>query len=189
MKIQTKRILKAIVLLSIVGFGMFFLAVKSKSSSEMPEFTKEEKLKIKQGFTANYVNGKFVLVDPTDMYVPNRIKAWRFQMDDFSTAASTYIVGVTADGTFSHAAVYKNSETASGTTNASGIYTVTFTKTYSVAPVVTPSLPNQVNRNENVVASNITTTGCTLQAFSVNLLTLTYPNLASRAVDCLITEK
>lgn len=75
-------------------------------------------------------------------------------------------------GAYLAAQGYKRPETFNGTTNASGIFTVTFVNTYSTPPHVNPVIINGA-ANQTILLSNVTTTGCTVtvvQRTSVTLL-------------------
>lgn len=65
----------------------------------------------------------------------------------------------------------KRSEVIAGTTNASGVFPVTFSKTYSSPPHVNPVLINGT-ANQTVLISNVTTTGCTVSVVQRNAVTL-----------------
>lgn len=100
--------------------------------------------------------------------------------------------GITASGTYPNInlAHTKRQETYSGTTNASGLYTVAFGTAYSVAPNI------QVNtisgNNKETQITTVSTTGFTvyvqLRSDVLGLLP-TYGNVSGRAVDVLVTEK
>src|SRR6218665_1630497 len=60
----------------------------------------------------------------------------------------------------------KRTEVYSGTTNASGVYTVTFPVAFSVAPNIQASITNQGSTNQYLRVSNISTTGFTINAYS-----------------------
>lgn len=85
----------------------------------------------------------------------------------------------------------KRQETYSGTTNASGIYTVTFSTPYSVAPNIQAGLINGAD-NQNLRVTSITANGFTVLARNrvdvVGLLP-TWTNVSGIGVDVLITEK
>lgn len=85
----------------------------------------------------------------------------------------------------------KRRETYSGTTNASGVVTVTFGTAFSVAPNIQANLINAAD-NQNLRITSITTTGFTVLARTrtdaLGLLP-TWANAPSLAVDILITEK
>lgn len=85
----------------------------------------------------------------------------------------------------------KRQETFTGTTNASGNYTVTFAQSFSTAPDVQAQMVNPAD-NDFVRVTSITTTGCTVNARRrtdiVGLLP-TFANLASASVTVLITER
>ena len=91
----------------------------------------------------------------------------------------------------------KRIEQYSGTTNASGAYTVTFPVAFSAAPVVQPSIPNQSATNVFFRVTSVSTTGFTVNVFqrsSVNLLGIdvllsSTTNVASTNIDVSIFEK
>lgn len=75
----------------------------------------------------------------------------------------------------------KKQETYSGTTNGSGVYTVTFPVAYSIAPNIQANVVNQSNTNQFIRISSITTNG-----FTVNV---SGTDVTDVEVDVLITEK
>lgn len=86
----------------------------------------------------------------------------------------------------------KRTETYSGNTNASGLYTVTYATAYSVAPNVQFQIGTGGNNKETILLTSSTTTGFTvyvqLRADVLGLLP-SYSNVSGRSVDVLITEK
>lgn len=91
----------------------------------------------------------------------------------------------------------RRQEPYSGSTNASGVYTVTFSTAYSVAPNIQVSISNQTLTNQFIRVSSVTTTGCTVNVFQRNSVTLlgidvllsATSNVSGAAVDILVTEK
>lgn len=91
----------------------------------------------------------------------------------------------------------KRIETYSGTSNGSGVYTVTFGTSYSVAPNIQVSITNQSATNQYTRVSSVSTTGFTINAYSyvtnsllgIISLTSTVSNLSGSTIDVLITEK
>ncbi|HJU45157.1 MAG TPA: hypothetical protein VJ647_00155, partial [Chitinophagaceae bacterium] len=81
----------------------------------------------------------------------------------------------------------KRQETYSGTTNGSGVYTVTFGTPYNVAPNIQVTLVGASDIQSYRVTS-ITTTGFTVLARS-QALGLVFSNATGVNVDVLITEK
>jgi hypothetical protein len=85
----------------------------------------------------------------------------------------------------------------SGTTNASGAYTITFGTTYSVPPNVQASIPNQTATNQFIKVSSVSTTGCTINVYQRNTVTLlsvevllaATANVSGAPVDVLVTPK
>jgi len=85
----------------------------------------------------------------------------------------------------------KRRETYSGTTNGSGVYTVTFGTAFSVAPNIQVSL-NGGTDTQTWRVTSITTTGFSVTVRNrVDVIGLlpTYSNVATAALDVLITEK
>jgi len=85
----------------------------------------------------------------------------------------------------------KRQETYSGTSNGSGVYSVTFGTAYSVAPNIQVSLNNGTDTQTWRVTS-ITTTGFSVLVRNrVDVIGLlpTYANVSGAALDVLITEK
>src|ERR1700749_1115121 len=115
------------------------------------------------------------------------------------TVTITAGAGVSITGTYPNfvVAAAKRQENYSGTSNASGLYTVTFPTPYGTAPNIQPSLPNQANTNVFVKINSVTTTGFTINVFqrnSVNLLGIDVllfatSNVSGASVDVLVTEK
>lgn len=111
-----------------------------------------------------------------------------------SGATGSYGIVTTSNGLVSSG---KRMELYSGTTNGSGIYTVTFGTSYSVAPNVQASLSNQTATNQYLRISSITTTGFTINAYAFNTNTLlgivslvsTTSALASVSIDVIVIEK
>lgn len=91
----------------------------------------------------------------------------------------------------------KRLEMYSGTTNSSGVYTVTFSTAFAVAPNIQVSITNQGSTNQYVRISNISTTGFTINAYSFSTNTLlgivslvsTTTNINGATIDVLVTEK
>lgn len=90
----------------------------------------------------------------------------------------------------------KRVEPYSGTTNGSGVYTVTFGTAFSVAPNIQANLVGN-STNQYLRVASISTTGFTVNAYSFNTNTLlgivslinTTANLSGAAVDVVVTEK
>lgn len=110
-------------------------------------------------------------------------------------SAGTYgIVTVTAKGLVTAG---KRQELYSGTTNASGVYTVTFGTSFSAAPNIQACVTNQSVTNQGLRVTSISTTGFTINVFqrnSVNLLATdlllsSTVNVNGATVDVIVTEK
>jgi hypothetical protein len=109
-------------------------------------------------------------------------------------ASNNYVREVTGD---EMKAALKLPVSYSGTTNASGEYTITFPAAYSVPPSVSPELPNNTNPNRVINVLSVSTTSCTVrvtQKNSVNLLStdlLLAANVAvnAAAVDVIVLPK
>lgn len=85
----------------------------------------------------------------------------------------------------------KRMETYSGTTNGSGVYTVTFGTAYSVAPNIQANIIG-ASDTQNLRITSVSTTGFTVTARNrtdIAGLVPTFSNASSLAVDVLITEK
>lgn len=100
--------------------------------------------------------------------------------------------GITSTGTYPNFTITKSKrqETYSGVTNPSGVYAVTFTTAYSVAPNVQVEIVGGVIKLDKV--TSVTTTGFSILVQLRNdVLGLlpTYTNVTNQAVDVLITEK
>lgn len=94
-------------------------------------------------------------------------------------------------------APFKRVTPYSGTTNASGVYTVTFSTPYAVTPNIQANMVNQSATNQFLRISAISTTGFTVNTFARASLTVLGLELLAAAtvvvpsapVDVLITEK
>lgn len=87
--------------------------------------------------------------------------------------------------------VIKRQEAFSGTTNASGNYTITFSPAYSVAPNIQANIIGGTNTNL-IKLGTPTTTGVTVNVVNrtdvIGLLP-SYANVTGAAVDVLVTSK
>lgn len=104
------------------------------------------------------------------------------------TAGTGGIVTIDATGRITS---FKRQETYRGTTNASGLYTVTYANAFSVAPTVVPSFITTDPRDVAMVISS-TTTGFTIQVqrrVDVVGLLPSYSNRASVTVDVNVNEQ
>lgn len=109
---------------------------------------------------------------------------------------SQYIAGDGSKVTFPTIPTLKNQETFSGTTDASGNLTVTFTKTYSTIPDIQPQLiagtPSQTIR-----ITSRSTTGCTINVTNrasvtiatVEVLLAATTPVSAAGVSILVTER
>lgn len=108
------------------------------------------------------------------------------------TVSITGSNGLTVTGAYPNFTISrKRQETYSGTTNASGQYTVTFSTSYSAAPNIQANLINGAD-NQNIRITAISTTGFTVLARTrVDVIGLlpTWNNATGIGVDVLITEK
>lgn len=101
--------------------------------------------------------------------------------------------GITTSGTYPNFTVAKTKrqETYSGSTNASGNYTVTFGTAYSSAPNIQANIIGGTNTNL-IKISSVSTTGFTVNVVTrVDVIGLlpTYNNVNGASVDVLTTEK
>lgn len=104
------------------------------------------------------------------------------------TAGTGGIVTINAQGRITS---YKRQETYRGTTNASGLYTVTYATSYSTVPTVVPSFITTDPRDVAMVTSS-TTTGFTIQVqrrVDVVGLLPTYSNRSGVTVDVNVNEQ
>lgn len=89
--------------------------------------------------------------------------------------------------------ISKRQEPLSGTTNASGVVTFTFSSAFSVAPNVSaPNLGVGTTNKETIILTALSTTSATFKVEArTDVLGLlpSYSNVNGRAVDCLFTEK
>lgn len=91
----------------------------------------------------------------------------------------------------------KRQECYSGTTNSSGVYTISFTTAYAVAPNIQASITNQGGSNQYLRVTAVSTTGFTINAYSFSTntilgiinLTSTTANTNGATVDVIVTEK
>lgn len=85
----------------------------------------------------------------------------------------------------------------SGTTNSSGVYTVTFASPYPVAPNIQANVVNQSSTDQFLRITSVSTTGFTINVFQrspvtllgISLLPGSVTNVTSASVDVLITKK
>lgn len=101
--------------------------------------------------------------------------------------------GITTSGTYPSFTVAntKREETYSGTTNGSGVYTVTFGTPYSVAPNIQANIINGTD-TQNIRTTAISTTGFTVlvrNRVDVVGLLPSWTNVSGANVDVMITEK
>lgn len=104
-------------------------------------------------------------------------------------SAGTY--GTLTVDTKGRASAGKRQETYSGTTNASGQYTITFGTAYSAAPNIQANIINATD-TQNIRITSITTTGFTVLVRNrVDIVGLlpTWNNVSGASVDVLIVEK
>lgn len=116
-----------------------------------------------------------------------------------TTIALTGSNGITVSGSSPSFTVSrsKRQETYAGSTNASGVLTVTFTSAYSVPPDVQAQVLPQTNPNQFIRVTAVSTTGCTMNVYqrnSVNLLGIDVllaatVNVNAAPVSILVTEK
>ena len=113
------------------------------------------------------------------------------------TSADSIVVHNNTTKQLNRIAAPKKATPYSGTTNASGVYTVTFPTAYAVAPNIQANMVNQSATNQFLRISSITTTGFTVNTFARASLTVLGLELLAAAtvvvpsapVDVLITEK
>jgi len=113
------------------------------------------------------------------------------------TASDSLVVHNNTTKQLNVIAPIKRSTPYSGTTNASGVYTVTFATPYAVAPNIQANMVNQSATNQFLRISAISTTGFTVNTFARASLTVLGLELLAAAtvvvpsapVDVLITEK
>jgi len=99
--------------------------------------------------------------------------------------------GITSADVLTYKPSLKRIETYSGTTNGSGTYTVSFPTAFSVAPNIQANIINGTD-TQTIRITSVSTTGFTVlvrnRTDTLGLLP-SYSNVASAAVDVLITEK
>lgn len=128
---------------------------------------------------------------PTDPSTPNR---WRFYNFSALRLPATQVTGLdTAISTLGYikGSSIKKVETFSGTTNASGVYSVTFPAAYSLAPNIQANIVNGTD-TQTIRITSVTTTGCSVLVRNrVDVIGLlpTYANVNGASVDILITAK
>lgn len=107
------------------------------------------------------------------------------------TSADSIIVHNNTTKQLNRIAAPKRSTPYSGTTNASGVYTVIFPTAYTVAPNIQANIINGTD-SQNIRTTSITTTGFTVlvrNRVDVVGLLPSWTNVSSATVDVLITEK
>lgn len=133
--------------------------------------------------------------------------AWHFQSIDYThnTGAPQFVVTTDSFGRLKSCRIDslyiqhagKRRETYSGTTNASGVYTVSFATAYAAAPNIQANIVNQSATNQFLRVSSVSTTGFTVNAFQrssvtllgIDLLLFATTNVNGASVDVIITEK
>lgn len=125
-------------------------------------------------------------------------KAWSFQLLDYHHYAGTPYSIVWADsfGYIKSSPItslpgYKRRETYSGTTNASGVYTITYGTAYAAAPNVQFNIVGGAVTNTIRLTATSTTSATLYVQNRVDVLGLlpTYTNVSGASVDVLVTEK
>lgn len=114
-----------------------------------------------------------------------------------TTTATAGVYGTVTINNKGLATSGKRSELYSGTTNGSGVYTVTFSAAYSVAPNIQANLTNQSSTNQYLRISSVSTTGFTVNVYAFSTNTLlgivslisTTTNVSGSTLDVLVTEK
>lgn len=122
------------------------------------------------------------LTEGTNLYFTNaRARSAISGSGSISYNSSTGVISSTA----------KTSVPYSGTTNSSGIYTITYPVAYTVAPNVQFQVVGGTNKTTILMTSS-TTTGCSFKVESradvIGLLP-TYSNVNGASIDVLVTEK
>lgn len=141
------------------------------------------------------ISGFLALNDPTNEQPYEVLVHW-LQIGNFYTVTPTQELVSDATGKVS-SIVYKRRETYSGTTNGSGVYTVTFPVAFSAAPNIQANMTSQSVTNQYSRISAISTTGFTINVYSLvtnNVLgiinlTSSVANVSGATIDVLITEK
>jgi hypothetical protein len=119
-----------------------------------------------------------------------------YHLDSTHTSQMTSrVIGIDKQG-FTFPTDIKRTETYSGTTNASGAYTVTFPTSYSTTPNIQANIVNQSATNQYLRISSISTTGFTVNAYErsgINILgnivlLSSVSNVSGATIHVLITE-
>lgn len=128
---------------------------------------------------------------PTDPSTPNR---WRFYSYADLRFPAGQVTGLDASVSgfgYVKSTAIKRQETYSGTTNASGVYSVTFPAAFPVAPNIQANIIGATD-TQNIRITSITTTGFSVLVRNrVDVIGLlpTYANVNGATVDVLITAK
>lgn len=142
-------------------------------------------LKVKYDYSQIYNNPSLATVSTTGSYNDLTSKP---TIPTISGATGTFGAVSTSNGLVTSG---KRLETYSGTTNSSGLYTVTYGTAYSVVPNVQFQINGGSNK-QTILLTSSTTTGFTvyvqLRADILGLLP-TYSNVSGQVVDILVTEK
>lgn len=131
----------------------------------------------------NYPNGVF----SDSLLVINSTTRWTSKRPPYTAGNG---VSISVDNVISTSS--KRISLHSGTTNASGIYTVTYGTPFSVVPNVQYNIGLGGNNKETILLTSSTTTGFTvyvqLRSDVIGLLP-TYSNVNGRNVDVVVLEK
>jgi len=124
----------------------------------------------------------------TYIYADATIESLKVNYLGVGTSADSIVVHNNTTKQLNRIAAPKKSIPYSGTTNASGVYTVTFATPYAVAPNIQATCTN-CNDTQRVRVTSITTAGFTVLG-RVEALGLIFANATTGlGVDVLITEK
>jgi hypothetical protein len=161
------------------------------------------------GLTSTGTNIKTFAIDPTVVMTVNRASdsianintrvSTKTTLADARSGITLTTIGSSGASTYNQATgafnipnyTGKRRETYSGTTSASGVYTVTFATAFSVAPNIQANIIGGTNTNLIKITS-ISTTAFTVTVVNRNDVVgilPTYSNVNGAIVDVIITEK
>lgn len=134
------------------------------------------------------------LIEGTNLYYTDVRARNAISLTTTGSGAATYVSGILNIPT---PPSMNRQERYSGTTDASGNYTVTFATSYPVAPNIQASISNQSTTNQTIRVSSVTTTGFTVNVYQRSAVTLlgievllaATTNVSGATVDVLVTQK
>lgn len=132
----------------------------------------------------------------TNLYYSNTRARAAISLTTTGTGAATYN-NTTGALNIPTPATAKRIVTYSGTSDANGAYSATFSPAFSVAPNIQANITNQSATNQFLRVTSVTTTGFTVNVFQrasltvlgLELIAASVTNVSGAAIDVLVVEK